>query len=307
MTTHDTIRGGRRPRSDQWASVQALLERHRQHLPTSPRILADLQAMLSDKTSGAAEIGALLSRDPGLVATLLGLVNSAYYGLAERVLDARLAVAYLGTNEVHRLVVVAAIANAFTRLSPSMLRSYWLQAHLTANISRRLVETRAVWLSRSCAWSVGLLHDVGALVRMKLEPEVWQEFEARRVSLQVLPEEAEEVLGLAPTPIFGGILCRAWELPGPFEIVCRSSRTGVAPAACRADTAEYVRLISAASFLARLELDALGEPSREEASRRVIDTLSIADGELRQLLVLTRELRERAEQSVDAYLVPRAV
>lgn len=288
-------------------TVAELLDRDRKRLPASPQVLLDLDALLRKPTAGAADVGRLLERDPALVAMVLSLVNSAYYGLRVRIVDPRLGVAYLGVEEVHRLVVAATIAQSFRNVPATRLRAHWTFAHLTALVARSLAGERMPWLSRSAAWASGLLHDVGELVRWQIDREGAERLAEYRAHHHCLPEEAEVAVELTPGPLYAAALCRVWDLPGPFEIVCRSHRTGVAPTSCRRDTVDIVRVVAAASNASRVVLDKLNPAAEAEAIARIEDILVTDRAGIDALLALTEGLRTEAERAVSTHMMPLAV
>ena len=54
----------------------------------------------------------LISSDPALVAQLLKIINSSYYGLPTEVSRVQFAVAFLGLNEVYRMALSLTVINS---------------------------------------------------------------------------------------------------------------------------------------------------------------------------------------------------
>lgn len=61
----------------------------------------------------AAAVADLVSSDPGLVAELLKVVNSAYYGLQRANNQVSHAVAYLGLDQIQRIVLSVSVTKTF--------------------------------------------------------------------------------------------------------------------------------------------------------------------------------------------------
>ncbi|MCB0325544.1 MAG: response regulator [Bdellovibrionales bacterium] len=78
-------------------------------VPCLPRHLDELSAMLDQQDADEQRLVRLLSRDSWLVAKLLQLVNSSFFGHAKEVRDADKAISMLGLERVRRLVKDPAI------------------------------------------------------------------------------------------------------------------------------------------------------------------------------------------------------
>src|SRR5205823_14111101 len=74
-------------------------------LPSLPRIYGDLTAALESPNCGAAEISAVVCRDPALAAKVLQLVNSSFFGLPRHITALPEAVAFLGVATLRSLVL----------------------------------------------------------------------------------------------------------------------------------------------------------------------------------------------------------
>ncbi|MCA9515126.1 MAG: HDOD domain-containing protein, partial [Myxococcales bacterium] len=204
-------------------------------------------------------------------------------------------------------VVAATIAQSFRNIPATRLRAHWTLAHLTALVSRSLAGERMPWLSRSAAWSSGLLHDIGELVRWQIDRESAETLAEYRAQHHCLPEEAEVAIETTPAPLYAAALCRVWNLPGPFEIVCRSHRTGVAPTTCRRDTVDIVRVVASASHASRIVLDRMNPAAEAESIARIEDILVTDRAGIDALLALAEALRPEAERAVSAHMMPLAV
>jgi len=264
-------------------------------LPMSPAILIEVQRRLSDGVSGAGQISKVIRNDPALVATVLRLVNSAAFGLPHAVQRPTAAIAYLGTDEVYRLVVTATLFNTFTADDQANLQELWRHATLTALASRELVRTRARWLSSSMAWTLGLLHDIGSLVYITVAPEEARAAAQHRANHRCLPEETEAALGLVASTEVARGLCHTWRLPFQVELAATRHRTGRPCDGATEDDATMLAYVSAASYLTRLVSEGLRDDVRFVVTDRIQDILQCDAGELWELLSMVHGLREEAD------------
>lgn len=276
----------------------ALLRESVELLPMSPSILVDVQHAIDDGVSGAGQLARIIRRDPALVATVLRLINSSFYGLPQPIARPTTAIAYLGSGEIQRLVITASVVNAFNRVDRDALAVFWRHASLTAMIARDLTRRRARWLSPSIAWSLGLLHDIGGLALLAVEPETHGRLMAHREAHQGTVEEAEVALGLPSLTTWGGVICREWRLPAIFEIVATHHRDVALPASVASDDADYLRFVAAGSRLAQLVSAPLREDTRAAVADGVMALLGVDATGLWDALVETHQLRDEAERSV---------
>jgi|GEM_PF-3338051 len=293
---------GHRPHSPIPGFDEAQLARVASLLPMSPTILTEVQQALDDGVSGAQHLSRIVRRDPALVVTMLRLINSAFYGLPQQITRPTTAIAYLGNQEVYRLVITASIVNTFRRVDPTLLEAFWRQSTLTALLTRDLTRSRARWLSTSTAWTLGLLHDVGALACLSIDPDAYARINEWRDVHHGLPDEAERALGVAPLTAYGAILCREWKLPHLFEVTAIAHRTGIAPADCSVDEADYLRYTAAASGLAHLVNDQLRDDVRDRLVSHVCELLNVDSHAFWDLVIETHKLRDEAERSVSDLL-----
>ena len=286
------------PQSNLAGFDEAKLARIASLLPMSPTILVEVQQALDDGLSGAQHLARIVRRDPALVVTMLRLINSAFYALPQQITRPTTAIAYLGNAEVYRLVITASVVNTFRRVDRALLEGFWRHATLSALLTRDLTRSRARWLSTSTAWTLGLLHEVGALACLSIDPDAFARIAAWRVTHQALPDEAERALGVAPLTAYGAVLCREWKLPRLFEVAAIGHRTGVAPSGCSVDEADYLRFTAAASALAHIVGAPLRDDVRDGLVGRVCELLNVDLHAFWDLVIETHKLRDDAERSV---------
>ena len=86
---------------------------------------------------GAADI---IKKDPGVVAEVLKIVNSAYYGLSTEIGNVSHAVAYMGINEVYRIVLSIAVFKNLDCDDIEAFNQVWFHSFLTALSAKFLAE-----------------------------------------------------------------------------------------------------------------------------------------------------------------------
>ncbi|MTD43437.1 HDOD domain-containing protein [Conexibacter sp. W3-3-2] len=131
-------------------------------LPRAPQVVLELCDALAHDRTGAAELARIASRDVILTARLLGLVNSAYFGVPRTIVRLEEAIAFLGVSTVEAVALEHGVLTvAGPRLPSSALEAFEAHARFTGRIARDVVGSRELG---SAAFAGGLLHDVGALL-----------------------------------------------------------------------------------------------------------------------------------------------
>ena len=107
--------------------------------------------------------------DAAVCAKVLQLVNSAYFGLGQKIVSMRPAVTYLGVEIIKSLVLGC---TSFSDKAISEVKGFSpdrLQHHsmLTALLAKKIVGNPAL---ADAAFTAGLLHDIGALVLLHAAP-----------------------------------------------------------------------------------------------------------------------------------------
>ena len=66
-------------------------------LPTLPQVVTAIMGLIDDPRSSASDINEIMERDPALAGKILKLVNSAYYGLPNKVSSVKQSIVILVT------------------------------------------------------------------------------------------------------------------------------------------------------------------------------------------------------------------
>jgi HD-like signal output (HDOD) protein len=105
-------------------------------LPKAPTLYQQLTAELRTEEPSLARAGAIVGKDPAMTATIMRIVNSAYFGLRRPVTDIGQAVTLLGFNTITALVLSSHLFRQ-VRLSPR-------HAGAVEELQARSVETAAL-------------------------------------------------------------------------------------------------------------------------------------------------------------------
>lgn len=189
-------------------------------LPPLPSVAHDVLSRLNDEFVDGNDVADVVGRDPGIAARLIGLANSAYFGLSRPVGSMREVVnRVLGVDTVRSLAVALAARQAFdSSLCPAFdTKHFWVHSLLTAESVKKVAhrDSEASDDERELAYVTGLCHNLGMLVLACIEPD-----RTHGVLQYHLTDGAEEALAKSFVRMFGAShremthhIAVHWELP----------------------------------------------------------------------------------------------
>ena len=186
-------------------------------LPALSPIYQELVSEINMENSSLAKIGEIISRDVGMSASLLRLVNSSFFGFVNRISSPAQAVALLGLEVVRGLILSVEL---FSHLEKSSLPYFdlsalWDHSLRTANMAKAIVKKQGA--SQEVvdnSFIAGLLHDVGKLILASERPEPYaQIMETVRANNSVIWETEQKLLGITHAEV-GAFLLGLWAQPG---------------------------------------------------------------------------------------------
>lgn len=145
------------------ASFQDIIERIHT-VPSLPEVVMQVCRLVNDPHASAAQINALMVKDPAMAAKMLRMVNSVYYGLPEPVNDLEKAILVLGFKTVRSIALSVSVLNAFQQQSANFnMKSFWAHSAVSAGICR-LIAGKTKICDPELAFIIGLLKDLGKLI-----------------------------------------------------------------------------------------------------------------------------------------------
>lgn len=137
-------------------------------IPPLPDLVTRLLGVLGEQTTEPADLEALLQNDQVLVAKMLAMVNSPFYGLNRPIRTIKDAVMVLGFRGVRSLVLATSAARYLQRdfrFYGHEPKGLWLHAVCVAAGSRHLATRCKLGVDEAeIAFVAGLLHDIGKLL-----------------------------------------------------------------------------------------------------------------------------------------------
>ncbi|MBI4180037.1 HDOD domain-containing protein [bacterium] len=167
--------------------------------------------MLDDPEVNLDKIGEILSVDPGLTSTLLRVVNSAFYGLRDKITSVTKALIVLGIKKLRQLIIAAAVMQKFQGVPPQFAQKFWENAVRTAQWSKGVAEFKRMPETDEL-FVCGLLHNIGHLIMMQyFRPQQEQIIKTSGAGRNILDVERSVIGGTHAD--LGGFLFNLWQMP----------------------------------------------------------------------------------------------
>jgi HD-like signal output (HDOD) protein len=148
---------------EQLSRVAAYIDR----MPSLPPTVAKVLEICNDPATSPVDLNRVISLDPVLMARVLRLINSAYYGLSTKVVSMVRAIIMLGINTVKNLALSTAVMDTLNRKSDLGVLSpvgFWRHSLAVGVTSRLLARVRGEPATALDEYFVaGLLHDIGKI------------------------------------------------------------------------------------------------------------------------------------------------
>jgi putative nucleotidyltransferase with HDIG domain len=154
-------------------------------IPTQPQILVNLNKEINKPGADLGDIADIVSRDVALSAKLLKIVNSAFFGLREKVDSIHRALSLLGLKNFNKIILASSLREALGNHGPGT-EKFWNHSMTTATISSHIAK-KVGFEHEEQAYVAGLFHDCGVPFLMKKFSDYAQIVD---YALSVVPSES---------------------------------------------------------------------------------------------------------------------
>lgn len=185
-------------------------------MPPLPDVASRILAIVRNPEYSIDGLVAVVRTDPALTTRILKLCNSSLFGLSQPISSVSDAVAYLGSRNLVKLVLVSCTAPYFRNLPPNAYADpglLWKQTLACSTACQTLAE-RCGHGQPATAFTAGILHNVG---RVAIVQVVDAETLATAASMMLDPQTPQleverKVIGLDHAAA-SGIVTESWNLP----------------------------------------------------------------------------------------------
>ncbi len=188
-----------------------------------PESFGKIIEALEDPKASSAYIAEVISGDSSLSARLLKVVNSPYYGFAQRIDTLQRAVTLMGSRQLGTLAVGISVFTMFQQVPATIysLRDYCRHSLACAIVARHLaghLAEPAPGMDRERLFAIGLLHDLGRMIALVHYPEQAMAAMVRAMRMQVPLHDMERELWGYDHAELAGFLLRQWRFPEPIVL-----------------------------------------------------------------------------------------
>lgn len=264
------------------------------NLPPMPHIILRAQEIMDDPDSSLRDLAGVIETDQAIVARVLTLANSAYYGLSGMVSSIQHASVLLGQKTLGELITISASSRLLSkklsgyRLEPEAL---WRHSLAVAIGSRVLVQKLNPDLTDD-AFIAGLLHDAGKIILDPYVVEREEDFEAFLKDGQHTFLNAEhEILGFDHAEIMSRAT-RFWRFP---ELQSSAIRFHHYPSLSENDLLAYI--VHLADYIAKTaDFGAGSEGTAPELEHGVLKFLGIPPEALDDIVAVVADSVRKLEE-----------
>jgi putative nucleotidyltransferase with HDIG domain len=242
-------------------------------LPSLPALYGEIMAELKAPIPSIQKVGKIISNDIAMSSKILQLVNSAFFGLRQRVTSPEKATLLLGLDIVKSLVLSLEIFTKFkiSKVFLPVVTHLWRHSLNTAKLAKRITEKENC--SREMmdeAFMGGLLHDCGKIVMLSYFPEEMKKIaEMNPKSPHELLRAEASVFGVSHARI-GAFLLGLWGIP---DSITRAVSFHHSPTMAVEKDFSALTAIHLADYFDHYQTDGEGDKSSALLNRAYLDMI----------------------------------
>lgn len=194
------------------------LNRYIDSMPSLSITVSKILEVTKNPQSTAKDLNKVISLDPVLVGKVLKLINSAYYGLQNKVTSLVTAIIMLGMNTIKNLALSTAVLGNMKKESSFKslnVEGFWRHSIAVGVLSKLIAKKIGIPATRREEYFIGgLLHDIGKIPLNELFEESYMKA-IRTADLRkaMLLDMEREIIGVTHTEV-GKMIAEKWNLTG---------------------------------------------------------------------------------------------
>lgn len=182
---------------------------------TLPHVAMKVGQLVKEDNSTMQDFEDIITLDPILVTRLLRLVNSPFFGLANKVEKISKAVVFVGMKNLRNLVAVDAVRDMFSDTDPKQGFSrtgLWLHSATIATLVD-MIGKRIFGDSREDLFLAGIIHDIGFIAEDQVAGDLLrQACNSYNPGVLSLIQSENEIIGTNHCKV-GAMLAKEWNMP----------------------------------------------------------------------------------------------
>lgn len=189
-------------------------------LPSLSHSMRRLIEIMQSEIGNPGEIERIVRHDPSLVAKVLVVANSSYYGFRRQINSISKAITVVGADQVKTICICTLLMGLLSNgdlIDPALREMLWKHAFACSRIGAEITKNRP-WISTDEAAALGLLHDLGWIVMATCFNEHFTVIFETAARHKVPAWFVERQYGLVHSEL-GKCLASRWALPEVFRAV----------------------------------------------------------------------------------------
>jgi HD-like signal output (HDOD) protein/ActR/RegA family two-component response regulator len=190
-------------------------------VPSIPSLYQEIIKEMQSADASVKKIAEIIEKDVGMTTKVLQIVNSASFGLAQRVTSVLQAATLLGIENIRNLVLMAEVfqpANEESLPKNFNIDHLWHHSLKVAAFAKKIAQSQVPEDKNVIedAFTAGLLHDIGQIILATKKTEKFGEaLTIAQNERRSLIEVEKDLFGATHAEI-GGFLLELWGLPDPI-------------------------------------------------------------------------------------------
>ena len=275
-------------------------------LPTISAVANEINASDKNDALTAKSLGAIITRDPALTATVLKLANSAYYGMAREITSTERAVTVLGFDTIKNLALTIAVFHVFKNQDGQLLdlKGLWYHSLGVALAAKHLALHSPILACDKTmpeqAFICGILHDIGKIAFAKNLPAEMAEILRQTRSGPIVQHEIEKnILGFNHQKA-GQAMAEAWNFPEDYQTIIRLHHTpSVATVGDNPKVAALIMAVYLGNKIAKaLQLGESTDPHMTKVTPEDLRNLGISKQDLPGII---QQIKDEYAQCLEAW------
>ena len=190
-----------------------------ERMPAFPKSVQTVLEMTRNINCLPRELVGVIEKDPVMTMKILRVINSAYYGLPNKITSVGQSVVYLGINTIKNLALSFAAVGILPRFNTTGfdIQRYLLHSLTVAAVARKLCEKHARGeVDPTDCYIAGLLHDFGKVVFAQFMATEFLKALAMAQDHGLPLYVAEQEMIGADHAFVGALLAKKWQFAEPL-------------------------------------------------------------------------------------------
>jgi HD-like signal output (HDOD) protein len=220
-------------------------------VPSMPQVVSRFLEIMQDPNFDYGDLVRVLSVDPGTVSEILRLVNSALFGVHQKIVSLRQAITLLGPKRTRSVLLGRFLVDTIAQkqLTGLDMSYFWRRSLACAVVASRFAETVAP-RHREETFIAGLLADIGVPILCEAMPAQYRTIVSEYApnGAYVTPEQEQDAVDVTHAQVSAMVLAH-WTLP---NIVTSAVNLQHSPSPGDSQGGAIARILNASDRIAKL-------------------------------------------------------